>query len=152
VLARTRIRTARFPCALFPWTTVVIAGLIAMLATAGPVNAQGKPDDESPSQTGSRPVILQPLHLSIAREAALVSESRELAFDSDTPSDPERSWISRHRVWTGALIGTTAGAIRAHILCRGGCEGDSRPYVLFFGGVGAGIGAGTGALISIIVR
>jgi hypothetical protein len=144
--------TARFLCALFPRTTVVIAGLIAVFATAGPVNAQSTPDHKSPPQTGSRPVTPQPLHLSIAREAALVSESRVLAFDSDTPSGPERSWISRHPVWTGALIGATVGAIQAYVLCRGACEGDPRLYMVFLGGVDAGIGAGTGALIAIIVR
>ena len=66
----------------------------------------------------------------------------------------KRSWISRHPALFGALVGAGAGAVASgtmenELFCGGGDED-----CLFHGGsrvpVGAGIGAGMGALFGWI--
>jgi hypothetical protein len=94
----------------------------------------------------------QSLCESVMRQAAHL-EKRHVRTTSGAPqSEPERRWVARHPVLTGALAGATVGIIWADVACRGACEGDPRPYMALFGGIGAGIGAGTGAVISAIVR
>jgi hypothetical protein len=94
------------------------------------------------------------IHRAVAREAARLARTAPQASFAQWPSgdEPDRSWIGRHPVLTGALIGATAGAIWANVMCRGACEGDSRPYMLLFGGIGAGIGAGAGGVATLIQR
>jgi hypothetical protein len=121
---------------------IVAAGAIAVFATAPPLCAQEIPAGRSMS-----------LHRFIATEAARLAKEQVHQAAADLQSQPtERSWIGRHPVLTGALIGATGGAVWAEILCRGQCEGDPRPYMALFGGAGAGIGAGVGGVIAAIRR
>lgn len=119
----------------------IAATTIVLLMTSAPlVSAQTAVDDV--------------IHRAIAREALRLSRTHPgasaLQWSWDDESD--RSWVARHPVLTGALLGATAGAVWANIACRGACEGDSRPYMLLFGGIGAGIGAGAGGIVSIVRR
>lgn len=71
------------------------------------------------------------------------------------PAGQNRSWISRHPVLFGTLVGAGAGALASvtmenELFCSGGDEdcffhGGSRVFV------GAGFGAGIGAVVGLIV-
>jgi len=59
-----------------------------------------------------------------------------------------------HAIRDGALIGLGGGGVFGLVACLGGgCEGDDGVYVgeslLLFGGLGAGIGAVTGAIVNL---
>ena len=130
---------------------IVAAGAVVILATAPPLIAQEISSDHPTSEVASA-VRSQSLRRSIAREAGRLAEIRVPAASARSQSQPQRSWIGRHPVATGALIGAGAGAVWAEVFCRGKCEGDPRLYMALFGGIGAGIGAGVGAAVAAIRR
>jgi hypothetical protein len=132
-------------------TKLVAAGAIVVLTAVPPLSAQEIPGGHSASEVASA-VRSESLRRSIASEAARLAEGRVHAASAGLQSEPPRSWVGRHAVLTGALVGAGGGAAWAEILCRGQCEGDPRPYIALFGGVGAGIGAGIGAVIAAIRR
>ena len=130
---------------------VVAAGAIVALTAVPPLSAQEIPGGHFASEAALA-VPSGSLRRSIAHEAARVAAGRVQTAAARTQSPPRRSWIGRHPVLTGALVGASAGAVWADIACRGQCEGDPRLYVALFGGTGAGIGAGIGAVIAAIRR
>ena len=130
---------------------IVAAGAIAVSAMAPPLIAQEIPGGHSTFDVASA-ARSQSLRRSIAREAGRLAEGRVGAASARFQSPPQRSWIGRHPVLTGALVGAGGGAAWAEILCRGKCEGDPRLYMALFGGIGAGIGAGVGGVIAAIRR
>jgi len=130
---------------------IVAFGAIGILATAPTLSAQEIPGSHSASEVASA-VRSESLRSSIASQAARLAERHVHASSLGSQSQPPRSWIARHPVLTGALVGAGAGAVWAEIFCRGQCEGDPRPYIALFGGAGAGIGAGIGAVIAAIRR
>ena len=133
-------------------TTIVAASAIAVVAAAPPLFAQEIPGGHSTAEVAPA-VRAELLRRSIVREAARSTPGLVRAASARLQSQPpQRSWIGRHTVLTGALVGAGAGAVWAEIFCRGQCEGDPRLYIAFFGGAGAGIGAGVGAAIVAIRR
>ena len=134
-----------------PLIKIVAAGAIAISAIAPPLGAQELHGDQS--QSAVAPVVRSEfLRPSVAPEAARLARDRVREVTDQSQSPTQRSWVGRHPVLTGALIGTGAGAVRAEVFCRGQCEGDPRLYMVLFGGVGAGIGAGIGGVISAVLR
>jgi hypothetical protein len=127
---------------------VVAAGLVVLTAVP-PLSAQEIPGGRSAPEVAFA-IQSEPLRRSIASEAARLAGGRVRAASDDVQGQPSRSWVGRHPVLTGALIGAGTGAVWADIFCRGQCEGDPRLYMLLLGGTGAGIGAGIGAVIAAI--
>jgi hypothetical protein len=74
------------------------------------------------------------------------------AADAQQPA--ARTWVRRHPVVLGALIGTGAGALLGASGCwRQVCGDGHGPLLVAFGaGLGAGIGSGVGLTISIATR
>lgn len=96
----------------------------------------------------------------IDREAAAMPAAPPLAARvgvvGPQQSTPSRSWIRRHPVLFGALLGGAAGAVSSagrwtELYCASGGDEDC----LFHGGsgvlFGAGVGAGVGALVGALV-
>ena len=137
-------------------TRIVAAGAICVVVNAAPLSAQAVSGDAFTACVESAVIKPGALGRSIEREAARLTTGRNpvpFAVPSvQQDDDPEGSWVGRHPVLTGALIGATAGAVYGYVMCRGQCEGQPQIYMLFFGGMAAGIGAGTGAVIHIITR
>jgi hypothetical protein len=77
----------------------------------------------------------------------------EMALSAANVSRLELSLGQRSRAGKGALVGLLVGAVGGYValqyLCSGGCAGAVVLYALIPGGglVGAGMGAGVGALI-----
>ena len=90
------------------------------------------------------------LHAAIAREATRLAHASVRSTPRQEPVPQQRSWVGRHPIATGALIGAAAGATYGYVMCRGACEGQPQLYMALFGGIGAGIGAGTGAIIGAL--
>ncbi len=134
-----------------PLLKIVAAGVIVISAAAPPLGAQELPGGQSKSEVA--PVVRPEfVRASVARESARLAQDRVREVSDQSQSPTERSWVGRHPVLTGALVGASAGAVWADDFCRGQCEGDPRPYMALFGGVGAGIGAGIGGVTSAILR
>jgi len=132
-----------------PLIRIVAAGAIGVLAAAPPLMAQEISGGHSTSEVASA-VRSEPLRRSIASEAARLAERRDRTASAGLQSQSGRSWVGRHPVLTGALVGAGGGAVWAEIFCRGQCEGDPLPYIALFGGIGAGVGAGIGAVVAAI--
>jgi len=77
-------------------------------------------------------------------------QSRHGATWQQQAVEKDRSWVGRHPALTRALIGAGVGATYAYIKCRGACEGQPGLYMLLFGGIGAGIGAGSGTIVGAL--
>ena len=87
----------------------------------------------------------------------LLKASLNIPVDTNTeeagPQEPpgtrdQRSWIERHPVWTGVIGGYAAGFGLTYLTTdEGGIPGQGAA-ALFWGGVGAGIGALLGWAIS----
>ncbi len=99
------------------------------------------------------------LRNAIGREAArLALTLSKTAIQTTRPSAAaESSWIRRHPILFGALVGAGAGAVSSiprwtELYCAGGGDEDC----LFHGGTGVlfgtGAGAGVGALIGVLLR
>lgn len=67
---------------------------------------------------------------------------------------PRRHWVSRHPVLFGTLVGFGATAVAIGASCSGNDGGDipCSTYMLGYGAVGAGIGAGIGLAVSALRR
>lgn len=77
-----------------------------------------------------------------------VSGSRSLRLqDANAQSAPseERSWPARHPILFGILVGAGAGAVAGAFSCEGDLAGLC---LLALPGAGAGLGAGTGFIVS----
>jgi hypothetical protein len=90
---------------------------------------------------------------------AVYAQSAGSSTSTSPPPPASRSWVSRHPVLTGTLVGLGAGfAIGAATCSYPGSEGRCDRYTfpgnarmlggLTIGGVGAGIGAGVGLVVS----
>ena len=69
------------------------------------------------------------------------------------PQSRERSWPGRHPVLFGALLGLGIGVGVELVVIPGQSGGEPHSaYLPMFGGVGAGIGALTGVIVSAVRR
>jgi hypothetical protein len=95
--------------------------------------------------------------------AQSASSSANSMTPSGIPSAESRSWVSRHPVLTGTLVGLGAGVAIGIATCKyPGSEGSCDRYTfpgnarmlggLTIGGIGAGIGAGVGLVVSRVRR
>lgn len=86
----------------------------------------------------------------VDRDAARLSA---LAAVPQSQQTPERSWRSRHPVLFGALLGLGIGVGVELAVIPGASGGEPHSaYLPMFGGVGAGIGALTGVIVSAARR
>jgi hypothetical protein len=89
-----------------------------------------------------------PLRQSIAREAVRLAGQNPV---SSTPRASQHNWAGRHPVALGMMIGLAAGvAVGASQEYEG--KRPFGPLVALQGGIGLGIGAGLGAIVSIANR
>jgi hypothetical protein len=111
----------------------------------------------------SMPALAQtqstPLRDAANREAIELASTIGTALPPPSAPVSERSWVARHTVLTGALVGFGAGFTLGTVRCRyPGGEGSSCSDYTFpgnarllggfaIGALGAGIGAGVGAVI-----
>jgi hypothetical protein len=92
--------------------------------------------------------VTGPLRQSVERGA--IRMARQSA-GTVAPAPSQRSWIGRHPIALGMLIGMAAGvAVGATQHYEG--ERPFGPYMALGGGIGVGVGAGVGAMISAIRR
>ena len=87
----------------------------------------------------------------VNRDAARLSV---LAVQAAQPQQPhERRWPGRHPVMFGALLGFGIGVGVELAVIPGASGGEPHSaYLPMFGGVGAGIGALTGLIVSAVRR
>lgn len=64
------------------------------------------------------------------------------------PAPDTRSWVERHPVWTGAMVGFAAGSAITYAATSGESKGELFDFsglrgaaVILFGGISAGVGA-----------
>jgi len=108
-----------------------------------------------------------PVHAAIDRQAATILRTGQVSRPQPTanqPANPQPSWVARHKVLTGALIGLGVGVPIGIATCRyptaegSSCSdytypGNARMLgAVTMGAWGAGIGAGAGALVAAIGR
>jgi hypothetical protein len=135
---------------------MVVSGLVAWPAAAAAEPPAG-PHVPSVAARAPAPVETGPLAAAAAREVehlARVAAARH-AQGADQPRAEGRSWISRHPVLFGAMVGAGAGAVAGGAMgsewfCSGG---DDYCFLSGYGGAlaGAPIGAGIGAVVGVIV-
>jgi hypothetical protein len=106
------------------------------------------------------------LHASIDRYTAVILETAQNAPQpgAGQPPGQQRSWVARHKVLTGTLIGLGVGVPIGLATCHyptaegGSCSdytfpGNARMLgAVTIGAYGAAIGAGIGALVAAITR
>jgi hypothetical protein len=134
-----------------------LIGLVLLLFISVPAAAQetGVPRDHAATVQATAPRPGEPrtsLGTAGAREGArLARDFRARPQETGAQSRKTKTWISRHPALFGALIGAGAGAVASgtmenELFCSGGDED-----CFFHGGsrllVGAGMGAGIGALV-----
>ena len=84
-----------------------------------------------------------------AREAVRLASARTVQAATSTP---HRSWAGRHPVVLGTLIGFAGGVVYATPGCSRSSDYTCTGLGLFFGGVGAGLGAGAGGIVALFQR
>jgi hypothetical protein len=106
------------------------------------------------------------LHASIDRHAAVMLETASSGPQPASSQAPgqQRSWVARHKVLTGTLIGLGVGVPIGLATCRypttegSSCSdytypGNARMLgAVTMGAYGAAIGAGIGALVAAVTR
>ncbi len=106
------------------------------------------------------------LHASIDRHAAAIIERTQSAPPASADQAPgqQRSWVARHKVLTGTLIGLGVGVPVGIATCRypttegSSCSdytypGNARMLgAVTMGAYGALIGAGIGAVVAAVTR
>jgi hypothetical protein len=123
-----------------------IAAILAGLLSCSSVVA-AEPALLLPSAVGvpERTPAQRPLDLETLREEIRIASRDGSLQTAAQQSPPEnKSWMKRHPVWSGLIIGAGAGAAVGAVSCSGGC------YLIGAGGaavVGSWYGAGAGALI-----
>jgi hypothetical protein len=131
---------------------ILMALLIAVLWTPTGAFAQTRPADGRDG-TIRRPALQFPT--GIMREA-VNRESVKLAAlppASSQQQPPKRSWPGRHPVLFGALVGFGVGLGVEAAVIPGASGGEPHSaYVPMFGGMGAGIGALVGVIVSAARR
>jgi hypothetical protein len=123
-----------------------IAAILAGLLSCSSVVA-AEPALLLPSAVGvpERTPAQRPLDLETLREEIRIA-SRDGSLPTVAQQSPSenKSWMKRHPVWSGLIIGAGVGAVVGAVSCSGGC------YLIGAGGaamVGSWYGAGAGALI-----
>jgi hypothetical protein len=71
---------------------------------------------------------------------AVVQDSHFRAGDGAKTSNEEKSWRQQHPIAFGSLIGFAVGFSFVAFMATGG-DTDFPAAVLFYGGIGAGVGA-----------
>lgn len=121
----------------------IIAALLAaaVVAQSTPLFAM-EAEATAPGKQEAGPLLKASLN-------ARVDTNRDEAAPQESPAArDQRSWIERHPVWTGAIGGYAAGFGLTYLTTdEGGIPGQGAA-ALFWGGVGAGIGALLGWAIS----
>lgn len=121
-------------------------------AAASAMPGQGECESPSPfggdiSSGPSRPAPTGFLGAAISREAARAASERVVRASNGTSSvrqqssQTHRSWIGRHPVWFGTIVGAVSGTAVAAAVW--GSEGS---FVGFYGG--AALGAITGVVVA----
>ena len=110
----------------------------------------------------------EPLHASVDRHAAVILGTAQNAPQPQPAADQgagqQRSWVARHKVLTGTLVGLGVGVPIGIATCRyptsegSSCSdftypGNARMLgAVTMGAYGAAIGAGIGALVAVVTR
>ena len=123
-----------------------MAVILASLLTCSSVVA-AEPAQLLPASVGAaeKKPVPRPLGPEVLREQIRIALQDGRLQTSAQQSQPEtRSWMERHPVWFGLILGAGVGAAWSAATCSDGCFpiGVSGAMI-----VGAGYGAGAGALI-----
>ena len=119
------------------------------MAQDGPAIAGNLPLAVAERATPKR--IISPLQWAVLTHGTTLGTSLQ-----DPPSRqqaaPQRHWVSRHPALFGALVGFGATAVGMRVTCSpdGGGDIPCSTYMLGYGAVGAGIGAGIGFAVSAL--
>ena len=129
-------------------------GTIAAILAALLVVPAGARAQTSPSRSGIQSLdqaTASPLRESVNKEAARLAATLGRPAAAQTPVR-QRNWAARHPVLLGTLVGAGVGL---GFLAAEGCESSDYTctgLVAFFGGMGAGLGAAAGAIVTIVLR
>ena len=122
-----------------------IAAILAGLLSCSSVVA-AEPALLLPSAVGipEKKPFQGPLALETLREEIIASRDRSLQTAAQQSPPENKSWMKRHPVWFGLIVGAGVGAAAGAASCSDGC------FPVGAGGaaiVGSWYGAGAGALI-----
>ncbi len=138
---------------------VALAACVLLQPAMAAAQAVHAPLPLVPSRTSIERSEDGPLMAAIRRQGALLSartDDRAAPRQDIAGPRQNRSWIGRHPVLFGALVGAGAGTVAAgtmnnEMFCQAGNDEDCFFYNGSRFAVGAGIGAGIGALVGWIV-
>lgn len=136
----TRTRTKRATC---PSVAAIVLLTASLVTCASAASAQGS----TPPSTTEAPRTAAPTAGEAPLYAAMLREATRLAQSPVPRPSPEQehSWVVRHPVLVGTLIGTAGGAVLARTRAVGGANHDPRVILL-----GTGVGAWGGLIASAV--
>jgi hypothetical protein len=120
---------------------VILLVTASLVASGSAAFAQDRPDDGHVRGTVALRLDEGPLHAAVRRAGAGLTPGPALTAQTRQQS----SWVVRHPVVTGALIGAGGGAVLSRTRAIGGANHDPRVAL-----IGAGAGAWAGLVAAAV--